>query len=307
MKTWNWFFAEECSARLGIAQRAAYQRLILLAHAILMIIAILFSIFICTLGRITETDRSHTPTTAFELATHESNAGKLSPRGQTPLSKHSGFAGFVSSRVRIIPDDNRIPRIPNPRRRYQNDANSDGLTEFSYSPVFGSNTGAFGSTANDSSEPYLYAQIESRFNWENPVNRHIGVAYVEHPEYPRIAKRFGNRKQGTVTVLVLIDSTGKMIPFSYRTSRDSVNAAIRVSANEQDNTLVYLVNEDPKGWWFFEKLRQALPKWAFAPAIQNGRPVNRLLEITYRYCLDPECVTYRVKEMQDDIYVYPAN
>jgi hypothetical protein len=61
-------------------------------------------------------------------------------------------------------------------------------------------------------------------------------------------------------------------------------------ANGQKRTFNYIVEkEQPADWFFAKKLAEVLPKWKFAPATLNGKPVKALLPFTHAFCLSDEC------------------
>jgi hypothetical protein len=172
----------------------------------------------------------------------------------------------------------------------------------SFSPVPGDDTGLY--LPEGEFSPGISV---SPVQHEHPVSRSVSIAYLKHPTYPMVAtKRFGDIVEGVVTVLVLINKSGEMTPFSYKTV-DSRYRLCKVGKGNGSKP-IHLINEDPEGYFFYTNLERVLPEWRFAPAVLDGLPTDRLLEITYHYCQTPDCRYYRIKELQEDgTYRYRAS
>lgn len=89
----------------------------------------------------------------------------------------------------------------------------------------------------------------------------IKLAYRVSPEYPWVAREAG--KEGKVVIKLLIDVNGKPIPF--------------------DGKLCEVISEEPRDWFFAQKLLEVIEYWRFVPHIEDGRPMDYYLELCYTY------------------------
>lgn len=221
--------------------------------------------------------------------------GLFNPRG----GQHKGFLGMIGDNVKIVSDhvsDIEIgPFEPDDRSYLEADL-------VSFSPIPGDDTGLYLPEGDFSTGIYV-----SPVRSQHPVSRSVSIAHLKHPTYPLVAtKRFGDIIEGVVTVLVLINKSGEITPFSYKT----VNSRYRLCKVGEGNKCrpIHLINEDPEGYFFYRNLERVLPEWRFAPAVLDGLPTDRLLEITYHYCQTQDCRYYKIKELQEDgTYRYRAS
>ncbi|MEW6413535.1 MAG: hypothetical protein AB1483_13850 [Candidatus Zixiibacteriota bacterium] len=228
-------------------------------------------------------------------------AAKRSIGGYNPRAhEHDGFLGFD---VKIIKDDQPL-RIDIEKPPVYSTEIEDELSvgsDISFSVIEAEGGGIYVPEGTD-----LLAEHEEQ-SQKPVVNSDACLIRSVKPEVPWIAQE--NKKEGRVDVLVLIDKTGQPIPYSCKQAdgvsttpeymldcrmKDGSVATLEfcVSPQSSDNKLLYVVlHEEPKGYYFAEKLTEKLPDWKFAPAIRNNEPVVQFVIVQFRFCNpdDPDC------------------
>ena len=128
-----------------------------------------------------------------------------------------------------------------------------------------------------------------------PANRDIDVVYKLDPEYPFVARDAG--KEGGITVLVYIDSTGELSTFPPWIAGEGIQT-LEYTVGNRTKVFNYAVKEDPPDWFFAQNFIKVLRTWVFAPRIVDGNPVNSLLRIKYRFCLGQNCIRYELEQVE---------
>jgi len=124
--------------------------------------------------------------------------------------------------------------------------------------------------------------------------REIQVVNRVDPEYPWYAKE--NGKEGKITVLIYIDSTGALSTFPNWIAGEGIKT-VEYTVDGESRTANYAFQEDPPEWFFARSFIKVLPEWKFAPRIENGRPVGSLFRIKYTFCLGVNCLKYEFEQL----------
>ncbi|HWR83796.1 MAG TPA: hypothetical protein VN285_10860 [Candidatus Deferrimicrobium sp.] len=161
------------------------------------------------------------------------------------------------------------------------------------------------------------------------VKQNVRLVRKVDPEVPELAQQYG--REGEVDVLLYIDAAGQATPFSahidtwdqaapyverpgqssnaletqYFSCRwhngDSAQLKVYIDSCSSHNELPNLVlRENPKQYGFAINLLDVLPKWRFAPAVDDRQPVGQFVIIKFRYCFihKPECQTLVIEGPQ---------
>lgn len=203
--------------------------------------------------------------------------------GGWPQSEPSAFLGLIKN-IKIIPDSPESEFTVKPPKIYTRELapSLENLDDLSFSITEGGN--AQGIFIPDNVD-FVYDYEPERK--KQVVNHEILVLSKPDPEYPLIARQ--ESKEGKATILVLVDSTGSLAPFTLRLENGDIQTVEYV-----------IVCEEPKGWFFAEKLVQVLPLWTFSPKIQDGKPGCGYLKITYDYCLGSNCLKLELEQSTAD-------
>lgn len=210
-------------------------------------------------------------------------ARSLLPRLNPYVQLHDGFLGFRDLR----PQPNVPVQIvtPQPLITVDDDLAETSETDLvSFSLEEGIDTGVF--------LPESYVVGVSTRQPIPPVNQEITVVRRVDPEYPLVA--LDSRKEGEVTVIVHIDSTGLLTTFPDWVQGEQIQT-VEFTVDGNTQRFNYAAHEEPSGWYFAEHLLKVLPKWQFVPRIVDGAPVSALLRIRYRYCLNDGCRQYDIE------------
>ena len=211
------------------------------------------------------------------------------------LPSSAPLGGFLGFHVRIVPDDRQITSAIEYSPNYQTDYLPPEDVEDDAPPIgYGPGTGRAGdgwSTSGAGSEMWSEAP-------ERPVvNRDVEVVRVVEPEYPQVAKMSG--KEGLVTIMVHIDDAGRRSAFSYHVIADDGAQRLEfyTDGSPSDSLETIVMREEPSGWYFAEKVLDAIEHWEFSPAVDQGVPRASFLEITYHFCLGMGCGTLRLRSI----------
>ncbi len=128
-----------------------------------------------------------------------------------------------------------------------------------------------------------------------PLTRDVVVVRRIDPEYPFVARADG--KEGNITVLVYIDSTGELTIFPDWVGGDGIQT-LEYTTGSTRSIINYAVKEEPPGWFFAQSFIKVLPEWVFAPSIRDGRPISSMLRIKYRFCLGSNCLRYELEQLE---------
>lgn len=121
------------------------------------------------------------------------------------------------------------------------------------------------------------------------ADRDVAVVHTVEPEYPFVAQEAG--KEGQITVLVYVDSTGSLASFPGWIDREGVQS-LEFTIRGERRVVNYAVREEPVDWFFAANFLKVLPDWKFTPRIEKGLPVSSLLRIKCNYCLGMNCFRY---------------
>ncbi len=311
---WRWLVADDRASRRGIAQRAAYQRLFLLAWMLVLGVVLILTWWIRSLDHAQSVKESvspryivrdvhidHTQAPADTVKPARTSLPTLNPY----LTKHKGFLGFVSE-TNII-RDKYVPRLTQPDIPVVASRSLDFPTDLSYSPVAGNDTGLYVperyvyDTGDDIFAPVTDSQTELE-------SRSVEIDSLAVPETPWIAREEG--KNGYAEAVVLIDKQGRPIPFAVDIRTDTMESACDffvdvILTDGRPARLVFFadttgaphvvlslaVHEKPQGYYFGQKLAEALPQCSFIPASKGGAPVDQFVRFGYWFCVssNEEC------------------
>lgn len=214
-----------------------------------------------------------------------SEAEGLSLAGFNPYAEqHQGFMGFATLHPRPDPPLPAVTRIPAFNDSPETPADDD--PSLSYSSLEGDQVGIYipdGIGFAGGGSPAAQRQ------W---LNREILVVEKVDPEYPYVARMAG--KEGKVVTLVYVDSLGRLAEFPSWVTGEGKHT-LEYTVGGDGLTADYAYTEDPPDWFFAQNFLKVLPKWRFAPRIDNGRPVGALLRIRYFFCLGIDCEPYRLE------------
>ena len=198
-------------------------------------------------------------------------------------SERSVFLGFIKN-IKIIPDSPEFEIMVKPPKIYTRELapSLESMDDLSFSITEGGNAQGIFVPGN---VDFVYGYKHERN--KEVINREIQVLNKPDPEYPLIARL--ESKEGKVTVLDLVDSTGSLAPFTLQLENSDIQTVEYV-----------VVHEEPKDWFFAKKLVQVLPLWTFSPRIQDGKPNCGYLKVTYNYCLGSNCQKLELKQSTAD-------
>jgi outer membrane biosynthesis protein TonB len=223
-----------------------------------------------------------------ELVEHSDEPAQVAVGGMNPNAiAHEGFLGFVNLRPE--------PQAPEPIAERPNVSIPDlAPLAFDSTPSFsiveGDEHGLFLPEEYTAANEYLPSQ-----NVRPPGTREILVVQKEDPEYPFVALDAG--MEGVIVVLVYVDSTGELSTFPAWIAGDGIQT-LEYRVGGKRKIFNYAVKENPPDWFFAKNFIKVLQKWVFAPRIEDGKPVNSLLRIKYRFCLGTNCVRYELEQLK---------
>lgn len=222
-----------------------------------------------------------------ELVEHSDEPARLAVGGMNPYSNaHDGFLGFVNLRPEPLAPELIAKR---PVVYIQDFAPMSDDSAPSFSTIAGTEQGLF--------LPEEYSTANAHLPPEDirpPVTRQIQVLYKLDPEYPWVAREAG--KEGLVVVLVYVDSTGGLSTFPSWVEGEGIQT-LRYTVAGRRKVLNYAVKEDPPDWFFAHNLLKVLSNWMFSPRVENGRAVNSMLLIKFRFCLGQGCIRYELEQL----------
>lgn len=269
-----------------------YQQNMLFGLGISLLLSLGFALWVWSLdGR---ADLNGAPTTLpnlvipdRDLVEHSDEPAMISFGGMNPYeTAHDGFLGFVNLRPEPLAPE---PTRERPDVYVQDLAPLPVNSTPSFSIVAGDEPGLFLPEDYNSANEYLPPE-----NIRTPLTRDVQVLHKLDPEYPWVAREAG--KEGVITVLIYVDSTGALSIFPSWVGGDGIQKLEYRVAGER-KLFNYAVKEDPPDWFFAHNFIKVLSSWSFAPRVENGRPVSSLLRIKYRFCLGQGCIRYELEQL----------
>jgi len=305
---WGYIFADEMPSRLGIAQRASYQRAYIPAYLMIgvCVLVVIFGIRSGEPTMVTITN-ARQPVTVVDM--YVLNKAKATDSDLFPGAKQnvprlvqqgSGFLGFVDLWSSSQSLSEPATTIPSAIYSLDPSAEFSDNDPISYSPVKGDGDTIVIPVDAD------YVWTETPKESPEPVNHGPLLIYKVRPKVPPSAKMMGIG--GYVEVLVLIDPDGNQADFSVHTEdsintypeflldvilKDGTKAKLEFYIDMQQNDLRYVtIMEEPKEFKFADYFLEVLPEWRFGPAIRNSEPVHAFVRIRFNFCLpdDKDCV-----------------
>lgn len=271
-----------------------YQRNLLSALLVSCLVSVLFGVWVVSLGGRVSLARSYAVGGGETVGPDSSASG--SPENDLPAKiggynpravLHTGFLGFIN--IRPMPD---IPMPATPRPGHNLSTLPDsGSIELTASPLFGADGdgagryGAGGYFGDGGGVP-----PESKL-----ADRDVEVAYMVEADYPFVAQDAA--KEGLITALVFIDSTGRLALFPDWIGREGVRT-LEFDDHGRQRDFDYAISEDPTDWFFATNFLKVLPLWKFTPSYENGIPVGSLLRIRCNFCLGLNCFRLELEQVQ---------
>lgn len=267
-----------------------YQRNMLHGLLLTCLLSVGFGAWVLSFGDNSRKLEPHIPAVSNVVvpdrgATDSSNQGTIrNVAGFNPFAaRHEGFLGFIDLRP--------IIEAPTPTIEAQL------VYSFELPPSeFDDNGASFSLSEGNDTGVYVsddYSAVWDEFEPE-PVlaSRGIAVAHKIEPEYPFVAQEA--RKEGTVTVLVYVDSAGALAMFPEWADGEGIKI-LEFKVRGERRSINYAVREEPTDWFFASNVLRVLPEWRFIPKIERGRPVSSLLLITCNFCFDRNCLQFELE------------
>jgi len=269
-----------------------YQRNMLFGLGISVMFSLVLGVWVRSLDGPTSepaasADTSHLVILDREQVEDTEKAARTTLGGLNPYAKaHEGFLGFVNLR----PQEHGPERVVEPPSVFVPDLTPLKADETpSFSAVEGEQEGLFVPQAYGVEMEPMPSRLVSP-----PVTREVQVVHKVDPEYPFVARDAG--KEGRITVLVYVDSSGELTTFPPWIVGEGIQT-LEYTVGGVSRTIDYAVKEDPPGWFFAQNFVNVLPKWVFSPRIENGKPICSLLRIKYNFCLGSSCLRYELERV----------
>lgn len=291
----NWFLARDLDVKLigRFEMKASYQRVLLLGWIPILLLVLAFSLYISSLDS-PSTDTGETQYAAKNVRINDNTArtegvkpAKTSvPSSWKPYPQHQGFLGFVGDNVKIVDDDKYDPNPSTPDMTGSfTDLEAEIAADFSFSPIEGENTGMY---VPENLVSIAGDEFDSGPE-EEPVSCEASVVNFIQPGYPFTASE--DNMEGVVKLLIHLDRNGNRTLFSYRVVSEGGVSSLEfyVDGSESDTLPMVILEEDPQSYHFADSAIAAINKWVFSPEIVEGTPVDKFLEVTYRFCLGITC------------------
>lgn len=198
------------------------------------------------------------------------------------LPQGAPISGYIGERLRIVPEHISTQPIVTPGRYVPSTADS-GV--FSFSVIEGAGVGVF----TDDIDDIFVIVVEDNIPIVLDRSARVCTEKYRQPTYPLVA--IDSRKEGVVSFVIQIDTSGELAPFSVQTlTSDSDNVSLEIYTNgTDDDLLVLFLCEEPKGWFFQKMVEDVIFKWTYEPAIVNGVLATTFHMVTYNFCLTENC------------------
>ncbi len=139
-----------------------------------------------------------------------------------------------------------------------------------------------------------YNLVEFAFEDSLPitVQRDVNVLSRGKPEYPAVARM--DDITGVAEIVIRVDETGHLAPFSFNivtVDSNRYSIEVYVAGGPSDSLYQLISREEPKGWFFGEKLSEFIfDSCTFVPAIENNKPVSQFVFVEVNFCLGSGCM-----------------